>query len=651
MSEPLWAPGRERIERAQVTAFRHRAAAVSGRDLPDYDALWAWSVDEIEAFWKLVWDELDVVASEPPVEVLDRRVLPGAHWFEGARLNFAENLLVHRGERAALVAFTEAGGEPEVLSRDELRLQVAHLQAWFAELGVGVGDCVAGWLPNRSEAVVAMLATSALGAIWSSSSPDFGVSGVVDRFGQIAPKVLLVAQQTRYAGKVHDLLDKARSIAAALPSLQAVVVVGAQPAADLGGLPGATRWERAIAQGPDEPTFAQLPFEHPLYVLYSSGTTGVPKCIVHGQGGTLLQHKKELVLHTDLSAEDVLFYFTTTGWMMWNWLVSGLACGATVVLWDGSPVHPAPDALWSMAARLGVTVFGTSPKFLTMCEKEGLTPGRSFNLSQLRTVLSTGSPLTVENAQWVAREVGDVQLASICGGTDIVSCFMLGVPTEPVYAGEIQRRGLGMKVEAWTPEGQPVVGQKAELVCTLPFPSMPVEFWNDPDQRRYRAAYFETFPGVWHHGDWIELNERGGVVVHGRSDSTLNPGGVRIGTAEVYRPVEAVPGVLDSVVVGLPDGADVEIVLFVVLAPGVVLDERLQRTLRTRVREMASPRHVPSRIFTAPAIPRTLSGKKVEVAVLQALNGQIAPNRDALANPEALDWFARHGRAAVQRPE
>jgi acetoacetyl-CoA synthetase len=645
MVEPLWTPSAARREAAALTHFMRRAEQRCGSPITTYDALHAWSISDPAAFWGLVWEQAEVVHSAAPSQVMQGSGMPGTTWFPGARLNFAENLLRRRGEAIALLAADERGGPALSVSYDELRARVASFQRFLQRQGVGAGDRVAAWMPNRIEAVIAMLATAGLGAIFSSSSPDFGIKGVLDRFGQIEPKVLLASDGAWYGGKAHPSLDRLSEVVAALgDGLRSVVVVpvlGTTGA--LQGLPKAVWWDEAQEPGDDEPHFEQLPFDHPLYILYSSGTTGVPKCIVHGAGGTLLQHAKEHLLHTDIGPDDVVFYFTTTGWMMWNWLVSALFTGATVVLWDGSPVHPSVDALWQLAEDHHITVFGTSPKYLALCAKEGLRPGEQHDLTALRTVLSTGSPLPIEGFHWVYDAVSaDVQLASICGGTDLISCFMLGSPIDPVHPGEIQKRGLGMAVEAWRAPHTPVTGERAELVCVKPFPSMPVGFWRDPDGSRYRRAYFEHFPGVWHHGDYIELTERGGVVVHGRSDATLNPGGVRIGTAEIYRPVEAMEEVLDALVVGLPKDDDVEVVLFVVLAPGLTLDAGLERTIRRNIREVASPRHVPARIHQVPGVPRTISGKKVEIAVAQVLRGEQAPNRDALANPEALDWFAAH---------
>jgi acetoacetyl-CoA synthetase len=618
----------------------------------EYRSLYAWSVARPDAFWPEVWRFCGMLADErsgrtpwdEPVVGLDRMAPPdpvlGPHWFRGARLNFAENLLRCDDDRDALVFWNERGRQ-RTISFSALRRTVAAAAAAFAALGVGPGDRVAGFLPNIPETVVAMLAAASLGAVWSSCSPDFGANGVLDRFGQIRPKLLVCADGYRYAGKAVDSLVRVREVRSHIPEIASVVVVpylDAHP--DLSALPGALRWDELLADHADaRPSYVRLPFDHPLYIMYSSGTTGLPKCMVHGAGGTLLQHLKELVLHTDLGRSDRFFYFTTCGWMMWNWLVSGLAVGATVVLYDGAPLTPA-SILWDMAAAERITVFGTSAKYLALAEKEGLAPGRTHELSALRAILSTGSPLAAHGYDYVYTRVKrDVHLASISGGTDIVSCFALGNPIAPVWRGELQTRGLGMAVEVFDPAGDPCRAQDGELVCTRPFPSMPVTFWDDPDGSRYRAAYFDVFPGVWRHGDWARLTEHDGLVILGRSDATLNPGGVRIGTAEIYRQVEQLPEVVESLVIGQEWAGDVRIVLFVRLQQGLTLDEGLQERLRRRIREHASPHHVPRKILQVADIPRTISGKITELAVRDVVHGRPVRNVDALANPAALELF------------
>ena len=661
---PIWRPTPHQLSRARVTAFLARVQD-SGELPPDADywELWRWSVEHPERFWPLMWDFGEVVADERPdgrawdevVVGLDRMAPPdpvlGPRWFTGARLNFAENLLRLDGEGLALVSWDELGRR-DALSWAELREQVARAAAALRALGVEPGDRVAGFLPNVPQAVVAMLAASSLGAVWSSCSPDFGVAGVLDRFGQIAPRVLVCADGYRYGGKEIDCLARVARIADALPDLERVVVVPwlrADAAPDdrrLADLPRAVWWADFLRYTEPAPplAFTRLPFDHPLYVMYSSGTTGLPKCMVHGAGGTLLQHLKEHVLHTDVGEADRVFYFTTCGWMMWNWLVSALATGATVVLYDGAPLPRERDVLWRMAAAEGVTVFGTSAKYLALAQKAGLTPWRTHGLDALRTVLSTGSPLAAHSFDYVATDVKPgVHLCSISGGTDIVSCFALGSPVTPVWRGELQTRGLGMAVEVWDAAGRPVRETAGELVCTRPFPSMPVAFWNDPDGAKYRAAYFEHFPGVWRHGDWAELTRHDGLVIHGRSDATLNPGGVRIGTAEIYRQVEQLPEIVESLVVGqeVMRGVetDVRVVLFVRLAPGVTLDDGLRERIRQQIRANASPHHVPRLIIPVADIPRTISGKITELAVREVIHGRPVKNRDALANPEALELF------------
>jgi len=641
VSEPLWTPSPERIARANLTRFIAFVNERYGLTIHDYDALYDWSITEAADFWESLWHFAGVVHSQPYRSVLENPVMPGARWFDGARLNFAENLLRFRDARPALISVREGGEVDARISYAELYAMTARLARFLSDAGVVAGDRVAGFMPNRVETLVAMLAATSLGAIWSSCSPDFGFKGVMDRFGQIRPKVLISADGYFYNGKSFDCLERAAHVAAEIDSIERVVVVPFVSAApDIAAVPKAISWENALANDAREIEFAQLPFDHPLYIMYSSGTTGVPKCIVHGAGGTLVQHAKELLLHTDLGRDDVVFYFTTCGWMMWNWVVSSLLAGSTLVLYDGSPAHPDAAALWKMAADLKISVFGTSAKFLGMCEKAGIRPGTDFDLSHLRAILSTGSPLSVEGFEWVYREIAqDLQLASICGGTDIISCFMLGSPISPVYAGEIQKRGLAMRVEAWDERGRAVVGEKAELVCTAPFPSMPIYFWDDAGNAKYLDAYFSEYPGVWRHGDYIEMTPEGGVVVYGRSDATLNPGGVRIGTAEIDRQVEAIDEVVDCLVVGQQWHDDVRVVLFVVLRPGLGLDGTLASKISTQIRKNTTPRHVPAKIIAVPEIPRTISGKKVELAVTRIIHGQEVKNRDALANPAALEAF------------
>ncbi len=658
MTAPVWVPSPGRVERANLTRFvaERRAASV---DLPDYPALWRWSIHEPAEFWPAVWRFCGVVAEErdgalPWERVVvgqDRMAPPdpaqGPIWFPGARLNFAENLLRFDDSREAIVSWDE-GGLVSRLSFAELRAQVARAAAALSAAGVRTGDRVAGYLPNLSEAVVAMLGAASLGAIWSSCSPDFGTDAVIDRFGQIEPRVLITSDGHRYAGKRISLVDRVRQLSEQLPSVERVVVIPyvGEPGA-MDRIPGAVLWQDFLAPHADlaEPAFARLPFDHPLYIMYSSGTTGLPKCMVHGAGGTLLQHLKELSLHTDITRNDRVFYFTTCGWMMWNWVVSSLALGATLVLYDGAPLKPRATQLWDMAEAEQLTVFGTSAKYLGLAEKQGLVPARTHDLGALRTILSTGSPLAAHSYDYVYRDVkADVHLASISGGTDIISCFALGNPTAPVWRGELQTRGLGMDVRILRPTECGVaetasVGEPGELCCMTPFPSMPVRFWNDPDGRRYHDAYFAMFDNVWRHGDWAELTEHDGLIIHGRSDATLNPGGVRIGTAEIYRQVEQLPEVLESVVVGQQWGDDSRIVLFVRLRDDAVLDEALQERIRQQVRQETSPHHVPRRIVQVADIPRTISGKISEIAVREVIHGRPISNRDALANPASLELY------------
>jgi len=657
---PLWSPSPQQIAGANLTRFiaQVRGLGEQTASVVDYPSLYAWSVRDLELFWMEVWRFCGVIsgardpalACERPLIGRDRVAPPdpelGPRWFVGSRLNFAENLLRYRDDREALVFWNERGAQRR-LSYRELASEVARVAAGLRAAGVGVGDRVAGFMPNLPETVIAMLAATSLGAIWSSCSPDFGVNGVLDRFGQIEPRVLFCADGYLYAGGDIDCLSRAREIAERIPAIERVVVVPYMSAApDVSSIRGGTTWPEFASSGDAGAPldFEHLPFDHPVYIMYSSGTTGLPKCMVHGAGGTLLQHLKELVLHTDLSRDARIFYFTTCGWMMWNWLVSSLAVGATVVLYDGAALSRRRTILWDMAAAERISVFGTSAKWLALGEKEGLRPVATHDLSALRAILSTGSPLADHSFDYVYRDVKpDVRLSSISGGTDIVSCFALGNPIGPVWRGELQTRGLGMKVEVFDEEGRPVVGRQGELVCTAPFPSMPVSFWNDPDGAKYRAAYFERFPNVWRHGDWAELTPRGGMIISGRSDATLNPGGVRIGTAEIYRQVERLPEVVESLVVGqtiMTDaGEDVRIVLFVRLVNGLRLTDALRDRIRAEIRANASPHHVPKKIVQVTDIPRTISGKITELAVRDVIHGRPVKNADALANPAALELF------------
>ncbi len=640
--KPLWSPSREQVEKAELTAFARAAEQVSGRAFADYDALHAWSVEERAAFWNLVWDRCGVIGDKGERVLVDGDRMPGASFFPDARLNFAENLLRLTGAGEAIVFRGEDKVERR-LSWDDLHALVSRLQQYFVSVGVKPGDRVAGMMPNMPETIAAMLATASLGAVWSSCSPDFGVQGVLDRFGQIEPTVFVAVDGYWYNGKQIEVGDKVREVVGRLPSLKATLIVDYLGMADA----SASRVERAAALNDAlagfeaRPVdFARQPFAHPLYILFSSGTTGIPKCIVHSAGGTLLQHLKEQRLHVGLKEGDRFFYFTTCGWMMWNWLVTGLASGATLLLYDGSPFHPDGNAIFDFAQAERMNVLGTSAKFIDAVRKAGLEPARTHDLSALRTILSTGSPLSPEGFDFVYDSIKpDVHLASISGGTDIVSCFVLGIPTKPVWSGEIQGPALAMAVDVWDEEGHPVRGEKGELVCTRPFPSMPVGFWNDPDGAKYRAAYFERFPGVWCHGDFAEWTEHGGIVIHGRSDATLNPGGVRIGTAEIYNQVEQLSEIVEAICIGQDWDGDTRVVLFVRLAEGATLDEDLEKRIRHKIRTGASPRHVPARIAAVADIPRTKSGKITELAVRDVVHGREVKNKEALANPEALDLF------------
>jgi acetoacetyl-CoA synthetase len=643
MGRLLWQPSEAKIQASNMYRFMTRINERYGTSFDNYDRLYQWSVNHISDFWKEMWDVAAIQASVSYDQVIDDVAkMPGARWFEGARLNFAENLLRYRDDRPALVF----RGEDRVrwtLTYAQLYDEVARVANALKRAGVTAGDRVAGFVPNMPESIIAMLAAASIGAAWSSCSPDFGIKGVLDRFGQIQPKVLFTADGYFFKGKPQDSLVRIGDIISQIPSVERLVVVPyAQAKPDISTIPNAVLYaDFKSMQDGLEIDFAQLPFDHPLYVMYSSGTTGLPKCMVQSAGGILIHHLKELMLHTDLKREDTIFYFTTCGWMMWNWLVSSLATGATLVLYDGNPFHPSPKALWQMAQDEKISVFGTSAGYLAALQAAGVRPKEEFDLSSLRAVLSTGSPLSIESFEFVYDAVkSDLQLASIAGGTDLNGCFALGNPMGPVYAGELQCRGLAMKVFAFDEDGKPVVGREGELVCTAPFPSMPVYFWNDADGKKYHSAYFDVYPGIWRHGDYIMVTEHGGVVMHGRSDATLNPGGVRIGTAELYRQVELLEEVEDSVVVGQNWNNDVRVILFVKLSPGVDLSDDLKNKIRKTIRLHASPRHVPAKIVAVPDIPYTLNMKKVELAVKKVIHNQKVKNKDALKNPEALDHFA-----------
>jgi acetoacetyl-CoA synthetase len=654
--EPIWRPSPEQVRDANLSRFVESlrtsgdlAVGDQGAPIP-YGVLHEWSIRNPEKFWRATASFCGLIADgfeSSSCRGLGRMGPPdavvGPVWFDGAKLNFAENLLQYCDDRTAIISWNENGRQQQ-LTFAELRGEVSRIATALRDMGVGIGDRVAGFLPNIPETIIAMLATTTLGAVWSSCSPDFGVQGVLDRFGQIEPKVLICADGYRYSGKAIDCMERARDIVARIPSIRNTIVVPyLNEHADGSVIPNAVRWDSLRRIG-DGPAFEQMPFNHPVYVMYSSGTTGLPKCMVHGAGGTLLQHLKELVLHTNMTREDRMFYFTTCGWMMWNWMVSSLAVGATVVLYDGAPLYPRADIQWDMIASERVTVFGTSAKYLALAEKSEVAPASTHDITSLRTILSTGSPLAEHSYDYVySRIKDDVHLASISGGTDIISCFALGNPTAPVYRGELQCRGLGMAVEVFNEAGNAVAGVPGELVCVQPFPSMPIRFWNDPDASKYRAAYFDFFRDVWRHGDWAELTDHDGVIIYGRSDATLNPGGVRIGTAEIYRQVEQLPEVLESVAIGQEIGAgvhgDVRIVLFVRLRDGVELSDELARRIKAQIRDNTTPLHVPKLIVQVADIPRTVSGKISEIAVREVVHGRPVRNVEALANPEALELY------------
>ncbi len=643
MTKLLWEPAEEQIKQSNMYRFMNTVNEKYRQNFQAYAPLYEWSVDNIADFWETMWDFADILASKPYDQVIDDVTkMPGAKWFSGARLNFAENLLRYKDDGVALIFKGEAQPSIEI-TYAELYDEVARLAKALKAAGVQIGDRVVGFMPNMPAAIMAMLAATSIGATWSSCSPDFGIKGVLDRFGQIKPKVLFTANGYSFKGKNLDSLERIADILKKLPSIEKVVVVPyTEQHADISRIPNAVHYNDFKASESNlEIEFEQLPFDHPLYIMYSSGTTGLPKCMVQSAGGILIHHLKELMLHTSLTREDTIFYFTTCGWMMWNWLTSSLAVGATLVLFDGNPFHPHPAALWEMAQEEKITVFGTSAGYIAALINAGVKPARDYDLSSIRAVLSTGSPLSIEGFEFIYNEVKkDVQLASISGGTDLNGCFALGNPMAPVYAGELQCRGLAMDVRAFDENGRALIGTEGELVCCKPFPSMPIYFWDDPDGSKYHSAYFDVYPNIWRHGDYIIVTERGGVVMHGRSDATLNPGGVRIGTAEIYRQVEQMEEVEDSVVIGQNWKNDVRVILFVKLAAGFELTEELKAKIKQTIRSNASPRHVPAKILATPAVPYTLNMKKVELAVKKIIEGKPVLNKDALGNPEALDYYA-----------
>lgn len=645
MKKPIWKPTLDRIENSNMISFMRYVEQIALEPISSYQKLYDWSINNIEEFWKSIWVISGIIHSQSYTKILTGKKMFGAKWFEGAKLNFAENLLKYRDNHPAIISCRE-DCKTVRLTYNQLYENAASLAFELRKLGLKKGDRAAGFVTNIPESIIAMLAVTSIGAIWSSASPDFGIQGILDRFGQIKPKILFAIEGYQYNGKIIDCSEKIKMIAENLPSVKKIIIISRfydfkkkKSEEKKITLKNSVCFEELLSNK-KELIFDQLPFDHPVYIMYSSGTTGIPKCIVHGAGGTLLQHFKELSLHTNLNRHDVITYFTTCGWMMWNWLVSSLSIGATIFLYDGNPVYPNINILWKKIEKEKITIFGTSPKYLSICEKSKLIPKDKFDLSSLKTILSTGSPLSVENFKYVYSKVKkDLQLSSISGGTDIISCFMLGNPVLPVYAGEIQSRGLGMKVEAFDERGKSVIEEKGELVCTKPFPSMPVYFWNDKNNKKYKSAYFDFYKDVWRHGDYIKITKNGGVIVYGRSDATLNPGGVRIGTAEIYRIVENINEIMDSVVIGQNYKNDVRIILFVVLKDKVELSKELTDKIKLQIRTQATPRHVPAKIFKVKNIPRTISGKKVELAVTKIINGETVENKDALANPESLMEF------------
>ena len=636
----LWQPKKENAERSQMNEFLNVIRKKYNQDIKDYYNLHQWSIENIADFWGEFWDYSQIIYSKKYDKVVDEpKKMPGAEWFSGARLNYAENLLRRRDNHQAII-FRGEDKVKKTITYKELFDEVHKVAEGLKRLGIKKGDRVAGFMPNMPETIIAMLAASSIGAIWSSSSPDFGIKGVLDRFSQIEPKIIFSADGYYFKGKIFDSQEKLKGILDKLPSVENVVMIRYTGNLDLETMPKAMSWEDLAQPSKEEMTFEQLPFDHPLYIMYSSGTTGLPKSIVHSAGGTLIQHLKELILHCDLTEDDVIFYFTTCGWMMWNWFISSLAVGATIVCYDGNPFYPAPDALLKMADELDISIFGTSAKYIASLEAAGVVPKEISDFPKLKAITSTGSPLSDESFEYVYNKwKKDVQLSSISGGTDIISCFVLGNPILPVYKGEIQCRGLGMDVDSFDENGNTIIGDKGELVCKSAFPSMPIYFWNDENGEKYKNAYFTVYENIWWHGDYIRISEHGGITMFGRSDATLNPGGVRIGTSEIYRVVENMEEIDDSVVVGQKFEDDERVILFVKLNNKFNLTDELKKKIASIIRTNCSPRHVPAVILDVPDVPYTINGKKVEIAVKKIIHGEEVKNKDALANPESLNYY------------
>lgn len=645
--KPLWVPDEKTVRNSNILKFMEYAGNQTGMVFRNYEELFEWSIDDIESFWLNLFNYADFIYEGEVKAVIDSFKMPGANWFKGIKLNYAENLLRFRTDKPALISHREKN-KSIVITQKQLFELSQRVASSLLKIGVKPGDRVAGYVANIPEAIIAMLATSTIGAVWSACSPDFGFEGVLDRFEQINPKVMFASEKYIYKGIIYDNNENIKELIENIPSIKKVVLIpdfydfnDEMPEVVNSEDDMFLNFYEFVAFGNQNVEFYRTDFDHPLFIMYSSGTTGKPKCMVHGQGGTLLQHFKELALHTDLKAQQKIFYYTTCGWMMWNWLVSSLQLGATVCIYEGSPASPNLNVLWEMASKENINIFGTSPKFLTACEKGGIKPSESYDFSNLSVILSTGSPLSKENFSWVYQNFRpEVRLSSISGGTDIISCFILGNPLLPVYEGEIQCKGLGMAVEVYDNNAKPILYDKGELVCTKPFPSMPIYFWNDKNGEKYFQSYFRKFPGVWHHGDYISVTPNNGIIVYGRSDATLNPGGVRIGTAEIYSVVESIDEVLDSLVSGYTHNNDVSIIMFVQLKPGLVLDAKLIKRIKDEIRAYTTPRHVPSYIFQVTGIPVTINGKKVELAVTKILAGEKIENEDAIANPEVLIEYA-----------